>query len=116
MRRVYRVAVSKKDERGCEGRVNERPSPQTTEDVAITEPIPNAVDKLVHIGVDSCLMKVLQVCGCVSKHACWLLDSVMLAASLAGEQPRRNEAHFCRKEIEGAVLVEVVSMVLTFRG
>jgi hypothetical protein len=40
----------------------------------------------------------------------------MLAASLAREQPHRNEAHFRRKEIEGAALVEVVSVVLTFRG
>ena len=106
----------KKDERSCEGCINERPSPQSAKDESITEAIPNAVDKLVHVGVDSCLVKVLQVRGCVSKYACWLLDSVMLAASLAWEQPRRNEAHFRRKEIEGAVLVEVVSMVLTVRG
>ena len=79
----YRVVVTKKDERGCEGRIDERPSPQITKDVAITETIPNAVDKLVRVGVNSCLVKVLKVREYVSKHACGLLDSVMLAASLA---------------------------------
>jgi Ca-activated chloride channel family protein len=42
-----------------EGRIDERASPQSTKDISITEAIPNAVDKLVRVGVDSCLMKVL---------------------------------------------------------